>query len=519
MLLLVTADNLVQLFVGWEGVGVCSYLLISFWFTRIQANKAAIKALVVNRISDVALTLGIIATFCVFRSTDFPVIFALASFFTNQSVSFFGLEVHILTVITLLMTVGAMGKSAQIFLHTWLPDAMEGPTPVSALIHAATMVTAGVFLIIKSSPLFEYANTTLLFLALIGGSTAFFSSTVGLIQYDMKKVIAYSTCSQLGYMVFACGLSAYNVSLFHLMNHAIFKALLFLSAGSVIHSLSNEQDMRKMGGLTKMLPFAYASILIGSLALMGFPFLTGYYSKDLILEIAYTQYTIPGSFVHWLGSITAFFTAFYSFRLIYLSFIREIQAAKPVADQIHESPLAITGPLAFLAVGSIFLGYLTKDIFVGVGTPFLDHSILILPQRNAMYLAEFLPFTIKNLPLFLGLLSLAAILSMYSLLRKYSLVYNPVLNQIQWFLSYKWYFDLIYNRYVNNSLLHLGYRVTYKALDKGLIEALGPKGTATVLEQASRATRAQQTGLVYHYAAYTLAVLLLTLVFFHFFGF
>jgi NADH-ubiquinone oxidoreductase chain 5 len=283
---------------------------------------------------------------------------------------------------------------------------MEGPTPVSALIHAATMVTAGVFLIIRSSPLFEYANFTLLCLVFIGGVTAFFSSTVGLVQYDMKKVIAYSTCSQLGYMIFACGLSAYNVSLFHLMNHAVFKALLFLSAGSIIHSLANEQDMRKMGGLAKLLPFAYSYILIGSLALTGFPFLTGYYSKDLILEIAYARYTIQGSFVHWLGSITAFFTAFYSFRLIYLSFFREIQSAKPVANQIHESPALITVPLSILAVGSIFLGYCTKDIFVGVGAPYLDHVILILPDRNGMYLAEFLPFTIKNIPLFFGVLSL-----------------------------------------------------------------------------------------------------------------
>jgi NADH-ubiquinone oxidoreductase chain 5 len=243
-------------------------------------------------------------------------------------------------------------------------------------------------------------------LVFIGGVTAFFSSTVGLVQYDMKKVIAYSTCSQLGYMIFACGLSAYNVSLFHLMNHAVFKALLFLSAGSIIHSLANEQDMRKMGGLAKLLPFAYSYILIGSLALTGFPFLTGYYSKDLILEIAYARYTIQGSFVHWLGSITAFFTAFYSFRLIYLSFFREIQSAKPVANQIHESPALITVPLSILAVGSIFLGYCTKDIFVGVGAPYLDHVILILPDRNGMYLAEFLPFTIKNIPLFFGVLSL-----------------------------------------------------------------------------------------------------------------
>jgi len=254
--------------------------------------------LIVNRISDVALTVGIITIFCTFRSVEFGVVFSLAPFFAGLEINFWGSRAELLNVISILLLLGAMGKSAQIFLHTWLPDAMEGPTPVSALIHAATMVTAGVFLIIRCSPIFEYADTTLILVALVGGLTAFFSSTVGLVQYDMKKVIAYSTCSQLGYMVFACGLSAYNIGLFHLMNHAVFKALLFLSAGSVIHSLSNEQDMRKMGGLSKLLPVAYAAIGIGSLALIGFPFLTGYYSKDIILELAYSQYTLHASFVH-----------------------------------------------------------------------------------------------------------------------------------------------------------------------------------------------------------------------------
>jgi NADH-ubiquinone oxidoreductase chain 5 len=437
MLILVTADNLLQLFVGWEGVGICSYLLINFWFTRIQANKSAIKALIVNRISDVALTLGIITIFCTFRSIEFGAIFSLTPFFLGQCVDLFGMKMGLLNVIALLLFLGAMGKSAQIFLHTWLPDAMEGPTPVSALIHAATMVTAGVFLIIKCSPMFEYADTILVMIALIGGLTAFFSSTVGLVQYDMKKVIAYSTCSQLGYMVFACGLSAYNVSLFHLMNHAVFKALLFLSAGSVIHSLSNEQDMRKMGGLAKMLPFAYASIVIGSLALIGFPFLTGYYSKDIILELAYSQYNIHGSFVHWLGTVTAFFTTFYSFRLIYLSFLRETQVQKVRANKIHESPALITVPLAILAAGSIFLGYLTKDIFVGVGSPFLDHVLLTLPGHNSFFGAEFLPFYIKNLPFFLSLLSVSLVGGVYGVLSQYSLMYQPLLNKVHRFLNYK----------------------------------------------------------------------------------
>jgi len=365
------------------------------------------------------------------------VVFSLAPFFQGQEINICGFNLDLLDVTSILLLLGAMGKSAQIFLHTWLPDAMEGPTPVSALIHAATMVTAGVFLIIKCSPIFEYADTTLMLVALVGGLTAFFSSTVGLVQYDMKKVIAYSTCSQLGYMVFACGLSAYNISLFHLMNHAVFKALLFLSAGSVIHSLSNEQDMRKMGGLTKLLPFAYAAIGIGSLALIGFPFLTGYYSKDIILELAYSQYNLHGSFVHWLGTITAFFTTFYSFRLIYLSFMKGTQVQKPVANNIHESSALITIPLSILALGSIFLGYLMKDLFAGVGSPFLDHILLTLPGHNLFFVAEFLPFYIKNLPFFLSLLSVVLVTFLYQLLSNYSLPYHSLLKKSHRFFSYK----------------------------------------------------------------------------------
>jgi len=512
MLLLVTADNLLQLFLGWEGVGICSYLLINFWFTRIQANKSAIKALIVNRISDVALTLGIITTFCAFRSIEFGTIFSLAPFFTDQHVNILGWEINLLNLISLLLLAGAMGKSAQIFLHTWLPDAMEGPTPVSALIHAATMVTAGGFLIIKCSPIFEYADTTLMLVALVGGLTAFFSSTVGLVQYDMKKVIAYSTCSQLGYMVFACGLSAYNISLFHLMNHAVFKALLFLSAGSVIHSLSNEQDMRKMGGLSQLLPLAYAAMGIGSLALIGFPFLTGYYSKDIILELAYSQYNLHGSFVHWLGTVTAFFTAFYSFRLIYLSFIKEAQAQKPVANNIHESPALITVPLSILAVGSIFLGYAAKDLFAGAGSPFLDHVLLTLPGHNSYFTAEFLPFYIKNLPFFLSVLSVALVTLLYRVLSNYAVMYHPILKKVHRFLSYKWYFDLLYNRYINLPILRFAFRVPFELIDKGVIELIGPRGLYSSFFGLSLKSKEYQTGVVYQYAFYILSTLLLLLL-------
>merc|ERR1711871_348739 len=324
MIMLITAENLVQLFLGWEGVGLCSYLLINFWFTRYAANKAAMKAMIMNRIGDFGFALGIFALFATFHSVDFATIFAQVPAYAAENGSSW------LTVICLLLFVGAVGKSAQVGLHTWLPDAMEGPTPVSALIHAATMVTAGVYMMIRCSPLFEYAPSALVVITIFGAMTAFFAATTGLLQNDLKKVIAYSTCSQLGYMVFAVGLSQYSISMFHLMNHAYFKALLFLSAGSVIHALSDEQDMRRMGGLVRLLPYTYVMMMIGSLALMGFPFLTGFYSKDVILEIAYAKYTLSGHFAHWLGTLAAFFTAFYSMRLLYLTFLAEPNGFKNV---------------------------------------------------------------------------------------------------------------------------------------------------------------------------------------------
>jgi NADH-ubiquinone oxidoreductase chain 5 len=395
MLVLVTGENFVILFLGWEGVGLCSYLLISFWYTRIQANKSAIKALIVNRVADFALTIGMVAIFFVFKSLNFYVIFPLAPFFSNSTITFFNWEFSVLPMICTLLFIGAMGKSAQIGLHTWLPDAMEGPTPVSALIHAATMVTAGVFLIIKCSPIFEYVPSILSMITFVGATTAFFSATIGLVQNDIKKVIAYSTCSQLGYMIFACGLSNYHVSLFHLANHAFFKALLFLSAGAIIHSLSNEQDMRKFGSLIPLLPFTSIMLLIGSLSLMGFPFLTGYYSKDLILELAFTKYTIEGSFAYTLGLITAFFTSYYSFRVFYMTFIYKNNSFRQVILHIHELPIKMAIALSILSLGSIFLGYFAKDLLVGLGTNFWNQSILILPKNNNQLDAEF--FGLANL--------------------------------------------------------------------------------------------------------------------------
>ena len=402
MLMLITADNYVQMFLGWEGVGLCSYLLINFWFTRIQANKAAIKAMIVNRIGDFGLALGIFTIFVKYGAVDYATVFALTPFFVNETFNFLNMEIDLLFLISILLFVGAVGKSAQIGLHTWLPDAMEGPTPVSALIHAATMVTAGVFLISRSSPLFEYSPSALTIVTILGACTAFFAATTGLLQNDLKRVIAYSTCSQLGYMVLACGLSNYTVGVFHLANHAFFKALLFLGAGSVIHAVSDEQDMRKMGGLRKLVPFTYSVILIGSLALMGFPFLTGFYSKDVILEVAYGKFTTTGHFAYVLGSLAAFFTAFYSLRLVCLTFLSEPNGYKEVISYAHDSPIRMSLPLAILAIPSIFVGYLSKDMIIGLGSDFWGNAIYTLPKQMNMIDAEFIEHRFKVLPVVLS---------------------------------------------------------------------------------------------------------------------
>ena len=399
MIVLVTANNYIQMFVGWEGVGLCSYLLINFWYTRIQANKAAIKAMLVNRVGDINIIFAIVTIFYVFKSVDYSTVFALAYNFVNSTINIFNYDISVLNLICIFIFIGAVGKSAQVGLHVWLPDAMEGPTPVSALIHAATMVTAGVFVICRSSFIFEYAPTALTIVTIVGAITAFYSASIGLVQNDLKKVIAYSTCSQLGYMVFACGISGYNVSMYHLANHAFFKALLFLSAGSVIHSMHDEQDMRKMGGLLKILPFTYAMFLIGSFALLGVPFLSGYYSKDLILELSFATYSISGHFAYILGTLAAFFTAFYSVRLLILTFITKTNAYKQVINKAHDAPLLLGLPLFILSIFSIFVGYFTKDMAVGLGSTFWGNALNITFENNNLIEAEFLPFVIKILPI------------------------------------------------------------------------------------------------------------------------
>nr|AGE93627.1 NADH dehydrogenase subunit 5 [Capsaspora owczarzaki] len=500
MLILVTADNIVQLFIGWEGVGTCSYLLINYWYTRIQANKSAIKAMVVNRVGDMALSLAMFCLIYMFNSIEFSTIFANIAT-VNNTIIILGLEINLISVTGILIFIGAVGKSAQLTLHTWLPDAMEGPTPVSALIHAATMVTAGVYLIIRCSPLYEHSNISLTLITIVGALTAFFAATVGLLQNDIKRVIAYSTCSQLGYMVFAAGLSSFSVSLFHLFNHAFFKALLFLSAGSVIHALADEQDFRKIGGLISKVPLTYSLVLIGSLSLAGFPYLTGFYSKDIILELAYGTYTIPSTFAYWLGTISAFCTAYYSMRLIYFTFLSAPLTSKEQFNNAGESGIAMTIPLIILGFASIFIGFVCKDYFVGLGSQAFNQSIFISPQNNAVYEAEFLPAWIKNIPVVFSLIGAA--LGVYLLSAQGSVLYNwkisPLGNAIYKFLNSKWYFDVIYNKFIVKPALNIGHDITYKIIDRGVLEYFGPNGLYSLVVKLSQMVSTTQIGQIYNY--------------------
>jgi len=508
MLMLVTGDNYLVMFIGWEGVGISSYLLINFWFTRLQANKAAIKALVMNRVGDWGFSIGLWAIFWAFGNLDFTTVFSLAPFMNEE----------LITVISICLLIAAMGKSAQIGLHTWLPDAMEGPTPVSALIHAATMVTAGVYLLLRSSPILEYGSTPLILITWVGALTAFFAATTGLLQNDLKRVIAYSTCSQLGYMVFACGLSNYSIGIFHLVNHAFFKALLFLSAGAVIHALNDEQDMRKMGGLVNLLPFTYTMILIGSLSLMALPFLTGFYSKDLILEVAFGQYLFTGNVAYWLGTISAVFTAFYSLRLLALTFLTYPNGPKINYLGTHEAPLIMAIPLVLLAIMSVFFGYVTKDLFIGVGTNFWGNSLFVHPNHVSLIEAEFaIPTFYKLLPLFGSLFGGGLALVLYHLFPLFtiSLTENTLGRTLYRFLNQKYWFDNIYNNLILSKLLNFGY-TTNKTLDRGVIELVGPYGLVNVFKNASSKITSLDTGFIPSYAMYIFSglILFITLIFY-----
>ena len=503
MIILVTSNNFFQLFMGWEGVGICSFLLISFWFTRMNAVKSSIKAIIVNKIGDFGIMFAILVIFDTFSSLDFITVFSMINSKINDSYFLFNLiEINKITFITLLLFIGAVGKSAQLGLHTWLPDAMEGPTPVSALIHAATMVTAGVFLIIRCSPLFEKSEITLIIITIVGSLTCFFAATTAILQNDLKKVIAYSTCSQLGYMIFSCGISNYNGSLFHLSNHAFFKALLFLSAGSIIHALNNEQDMRRMGGLINLMPFTYVMFLIGSLALAGFPFLSGFYSKDFILEVSIAKFSFDSIFAYWLGSFSGFCTSFYSFRLIYYTFYSKTNNFKSILENIHETSFLMTFSLSFLCFGSIFIGYFTKDLFIGLGNNTFYNSIFIDPLHNSITNSEFIPNYLKLIPVYSSFLGIIFSLIIFNYIPK--LIFKIKITKIglnfYYFFSKKWYFDNIYNFFIVKNLLTIGYQITYILIDKGILEIFGPLGLKIIINKISINISKIQTGFIYNYS-------------------
>ena len=507
MLLLVSGANYFVMFVGWEGIGVVSYLLINFWFTRLQANKAAILALTMNRVGDMGLSIGLFALFSIFGSIDYATVFSIAPYMNETAI----------TIIGLLLLTGAMAKSAQIPLHSWLPGSMEGPTPVSALIHAATLVTAGLYLLVRSSPLLEYSSTALLIITLVGASTAFFAATCGLVQNDLKRIIAFSTISQLGYMVMAVGLSQYNVALMHVVNHAFFKALLFLGAGAVIHSFADQQDVRRLGGLIKFLPFTYTAMLVGSLSLLATPWLTGFYSKDLIIELAYAQYSFSGTFAYILGSLTAGLTAFYSFRLISLVFLTVPNGPKISYLNSHEASLAVIIPLFVLALFSIFFGFVFSDLFVGVGTDFFGNSIFIHPNNISIIEAEFsLNPIIKLLHAILSILGALTAIYLYHFNPHFviEITETSLGRKIYTFLNGKYLFDVVYNNYIIGVGLKLGYTFS-KVLDRGVIELVGPYGLANTFTNTGVNISKLDTGVVTTYSLYiTLGLLsLLFLVF------
>ena len=506
MLMLVTADNLVQMFFGWEGVGLASYLLIGFWHERHSANQASMKAFLVNRVGDFGFALGIFAIFMLTGSVKFDAIFAAAPGLADATFTFLGMEVHALTTVGLLLFIGAMGKSAQLGLHTWLPDAMEGPTPVSALIYAATMVTAGVFMLARMSPVFEYAPDALMVVTVIGGLTAFVAATIGLTQVDIKRVIAYSTMSQLGYMFFAIGVSAYPAAIFHLMTHAFFKALLFLGAGSVIHAMSDEQDMRKMGGIWRQVPYTYALMWIGSLALagIGIPGLyfgtAGFFSKDIILEAAYADHTWFGHTAFWLGIAAALMTSFYSWRLLFLTFHGEPRADEKVMAHVHESPRIMLWPLVPLALGALFAGALAYDAMVYKGMEaFWGQSILILPENDTIEAAHHVPFWVKALPVVVAVLGIALAWLAYIRQPGLAAVIANLFRPLHRLFFKKWYFDELYDWAVVRPSMMLG-RGLWQSVDVGVIDFVGPDGAARIAKHLARRASQLQSGYVYHYA-------------------
>ena len=502
MIILVTANNFLLMFVGWEGVGVCSYLLVSFWFTRIAANQSSMSAFLTNRVGDCFLTLGMFAMLWTFGNLDYTTIFSLAPFVSE----------NVITIIGICLLIGAMAKSSQIGLHVWLPLAMEGPTPVSALIHAATMVTAGVYLLMRASPLIEYSSTVLLISLWIGSITTVFSSLIGLFQQDIKKVIAYSTMSQLGMMIIAVGLSSYNVALFHLVNHAFYKGLLFLGAGAVIHAVADNQDFRRYGGLLIFLPLTYTVMLIASLSLIAFPFMTGFYSKDFILESTFGQFEYSSIAVYFTATVGAMFTALYSVKVLYLTFLTNANGPPVNYNNAHEGDMFMSLPLIILALFSIFFGFITKDIFVGLGSGFfVDNSLFTHPLHEININTEFaVPTLFKLLPLIVTIILTITSLILVELfpLSIINIKFTRLGYNIFSFFNLRFLIEFFYNKFIINLIFKLGGQTT-KILDKGSIELLGPYGLEKGLITVSNKLSKLDTGIVTSYALYILIALVL----------
>jgi len=498
MIILVTANNILVMFIGWEGVGVCSYLLVSFWFTRIAANQSSISAFLTNRVGDSFLTIGMFVIIWSIGNLDYGTVFSVAPYINE----------NIITIIGICLLIGAMAKSSQIGLHVWLPMAMEGPTPVSALIHAATMVTAGVYLLMRASPLIEYSSTVLILCLWVGAITSVFSSLIGLFQQDIKKVIAYSTMSQLGMMVIAVGLSSYNVALFHLINHAFYKGLLFLAAGSVIHAVGDNQDFRKYGGLRLFLPLTYTVMVIASLSLVAFPFMTGFYSKDFILESAYGQFYFSSVSVYIVAVIAAIFTTLYSVKVLYLTFLTNPNGSIKSYKVAHESDIYMSLPLIILALFSVFFGFLAKDIFIGLGTGFfIDNSLYINPYHEITIETEFGVSTLfRILPLictvfftFLSVLYSEILPNKLISFKLFRMGYN-----IFGFFSQRFLVEFFYNKYITDKVLMIGGETT-KIIDKGSIEYLGPFGLEIGLLSLSKNISKLDSGVITSYALYILS--------------
>ena len=514
MLILVTSNNFLQLFFGWEGVGLASYLLIGFWYKKDSANSAAMKAFVVNRVGDFGFLIGLAILFYYAGSLNFDVIFSLNEQLSLSTFSIFNKEFNVLNTACFFLFMGAMGKSAQLFLHTWLPDAMEGPTPVSALIHAATMVTAGIFLVARCSPLFEMSPSILSFITIIGASTAFFAATVALVQNDIKRIVAYSTCSQLGYMFVALGSGAYQIAIFHLFTHAFFKALLFLGSVSVIHAVSDEQDIRKMGGLYKLIPFTWVVMLIGTLGLTGAPLMSGYYSKDGIIEAAFVSQTEGNLYAFYLLVLSALLTSFYSWRLIFLTFNGKSNISTEIFSNIHESPKVMLFPLFILSIFTIFSGVYFVDYFMYHDYQYLWQSSIYLSENNHVIESiHYVPKWVKYSPLVMMVIGLITAVIFYLLYPKVPKFLSSKFNPLYKFLLNKWYFDEIYEFIFIRNISRIGNFLSNFG-DKRIIDGLGPDGISLRVMDIAKQMSRIQTGYIYHYAFAMLIGLMLFITYF-----